>query len=156
MNEGDFTDYYCTAVNLLGKATSKIELIELRSTVDQSSRLKSTKILTSNNPATTTVTKTSPTTITTATMTTSTAMSQNNMGKFSINNNLFYKSNETEIKVSLKDEFIVPEDDGKYTYPLTKTTHKNRVHKLPNYRSNKLNHNQTKHIKSKFLFFVCY
>ena len=148
MNEGDFTDYYCTAANILGKATSKIELIELRSATThiEPIRIKSTTGF-EQSPAS------SSSTSTTA-VSKSATRALYDVNK-SMNNNLVHKSNETVVKVSVKDENLMSSsgEETQYGTGSGKTTHKNRIHKLPNYRSNKANGTHTKHSKSTIDFF---
>jgi hypothetical protein len=163
LNEGDFTDYYCTAINLLGKATSKIELIELRSATTQIEPIRVKSTLVALEPTATDFSSMQPTSTSAngfvdGGKSASRALDINK----SLSNSLVAKSNETVVKVSsvLKDAellsqqpaFPASSEEDLFNTFNGKTTHKNRIHKLPNYRSNKAGQqNHTKHLKSKFL-----
>jgi hypothetical protein len=151
LNDGDYTDYYCTAVNILGKATSKIELIELRSATThiEPVRMKSTVGHDQHDSSASVSSASTPTTA----ISKSATRALFDANKSLNNNNLVQKSNESVVRVSVKDENgnMMPSSPALSSSEeygnAGRTTHKNRIHKLPNYRSNKANH--TKHTKSK-------
>lgn len=162
LTESDFSDYYCTAVNLLGKAQSKIELLELPSINTPQMVMKTSKLATTNTPSTVSIVFTNPT---------SSAKPPNNSTRLldlinetvrfhnpylnkniwssfqtNINDADYYnvnKKNELYDTNSNSESSNLEDNSSHYNY-VTTTKHKNG--KLPSYRSNKFSHhnNHTK------------
>ncbi len=145
--DGDFTDYFCTAVNLLGKTTSKIELVELRSSSavgnsgnsnsqEISSQIllsKSNRLVLSSSTTSSTISTTSSTSTFTTSFTTSTFVDEiliknadenrklSSLNSFVLNSKPNASENETEAG---KEQFIPSE--GIFHYFISSTVFKSK------------------------------
>jgi len=166
LTDGDFGDYYCTAVNILGKSTSKIQLIELRSPNEHKKPTSSS----SSKPSTTIQTTSSLQTTSSIATQSSTPEDrfEGYQSPFWPTNDLFgvvttttassstveTNQNETVIRISLNrdklDYYDQPLEDKKFEQITSSSTRtkSQSVAKLPTYRSNTKHHlhNKTKAI----------